>query len=711
MGEKINYVDKMFEKNRQSAIDGNAGRDPGLQELYTSEEGRFPGFEAPVLTKTDGPLSANFSDSFKAGTQVNPKDAITMLSKSMGISKDRFLMFSDGTIGYKDDDGKYYPAIGNKFGYYTPDVSQLAVDAIGSGVLSANPFSIATVPAFNMGTEVVRQEIAEEFRDEEGEYDNFRIGVSGLGGFAGEGIASVIKKVKTGKLAKDFSELSDSDLQLILKDAKDLKIDLTLPEASALKSQLMDQEIVGGLPETASKMDKFYESRRIQVDKAIEKYLKNLSPSDDAIESGMLAKESINKHILKMQNVRSNTTKPLYKKAIDFANDNMSDWDYKIMELAEDIKLMYKKLPVNSQSKKVLMDLEDSLYKRGDDTIIGFDGKAGDKITQDGFYETIDDAEMVQNIISDISTKLKNARTPGNYLEGVDAKVAKNYSDIQKRLKNVIGEDNPFYKEADAAYKELSTPIDKFKNNKMAATLKVRDGEEYKIAQQIFKDGDTASIKYAKSILSPDDGGVPSQEWTRLVKSYLNESFEKVKKQSRGQKGMDYDAGMKFKNQIFGDPKTKRALKAALSKDQYESLTKLANVLDRTGLADKGNSKTAFRQQGIQNMSEGVATKIADTAQLNIFTSVQRSIRQWTLSSNANQFVDIILDPTNAKKIASLNKQTNLNKAGYASLLNLLTQGSQEYIDGPSVSKTQLDMIKEQSKPKVDYVDKMFTRE
>ena len=673
MAENIKGMDLLL----KNFIDGKNPSD--MNQLNNQEKyKKFKGLTEPSLLDETGPMSAGFLDSMKAGVQVNPKDAVTSLSKTMGLPEESFIIDDSGEIFYEDPkDGKYYKAVGSKPGYYTPDFAHLGVDAVGSGLLSLKgPFALATVPAYNMTTETLRQELAENIRGEEGSYDKLRIGISGVGGVAGEGISKAIKTSKIARQAKDFEGLDVKDMQRLIKNSKDFDIDLTAPEAANLMSLLNKQGVVGGLDDTATRMTSFYANRRGQVQDAVTKYLDEISPSRNAIETGIRVKDSVTKKQLELKQNRANVTKPLYDDAVRVANENDTlPMDIRI--LVDDLDKMIKNQV--GKNKTALENVKENFFLKGTDgkKILGADGKP----------TLIDDAEILQNIISDISTQTKAANVPGSSLQGVDARVVGNLKKFQKQIKNTLSFDNPAYKEADKVYGELSKEINKLDKSFVNKIIKTADGNEDTIGNIIFK-GNEENIKYAKDL-------IPQDEWKAITSSWLGDTFEKAIKQNPGATQPNFDIGLKWANTITGNKRQLKAIEAALEPEQYKTLIKLTDVLKASGRAPKKGSDTAFKTQNIEDLKSNTISQVSSVVDTRPVVGLRGFLDRRALGINANKFVDIILDPNGFSKLKEIQniKDTSLRNSALA---QLFFQGTQESIDD-DIPTSQRRLEKEQN--------------
>ena len=643
---------------------------------------KFRGFTDPKLLDKAGEKSQGFAGSFGAGVQINPNDAVTYLSKEMGIPKEKFIIDDDGVIFYQEKDGQYYKAIDNKLGYYAPDVLQMVAEAGGAGLLGASdvvtgpvPTTLLGMPLLMGGIEMGRQEIAESVRGEEGEYDKGRIALSGVAGFGGEIIPKLLRASKKAKYADDLDQLSPKDLKNLLRDSKDLKVELTLAEATALKSQLMKQQVVGEISPTATKMDEFYKRRRGQIEDAVTSYLNKISPTTDATMSGIKTKVAIENKSKELIKARADATAPLYAKALknkSFGESSeLGNLDYTI--LAKTIDDMAENQV--GKNKTAITNVSDMLYVTN----------------KDGVREFAENPEVLQNIVADISTQIKNANTPGASLQGVDAKVVGKLKTIQKEIKDVLSYNNPDYLEADKLFSELSKPIEKLKNSRFDALRKTKVGEESKIADKIFKDGNVDSIKYAKELL-------PDTEFKAITKTFLMDTFDNAQTLKGGAKEVNYDSGLVWINNILGSKKKRVAMKAALEPKQWDGLMQLERVLSAAGRVKKTGSDTMAKNAGKEELADSTASKVLSVVDTRPLVGLREYLDKRAIGINANSFVDIIMNPNKLDELKAISKLKVGTEARNSSIAALLSQGGLDYAQD-DISSSQQQLSDEQ-KPK-----------
>lgn len=611
----------------------------GLQ----SEQQTFKSLSDPVIQKKSGEKTVGLLGSFKAGVPINRIDAIKVLSKEMNIPESQFVIDDKGDIGYKAEDGKYYPAIGSKPAYYAPDVMQTGVD-VGAGILSL-PTGAASIPitaTVSGGTEYLRQKAGQTLADSD-TFDPLRIGIATVASGVGETVPYAYRGIKGGKLAKDIDMYNPANIEQMLKLSKQYNIPLTIPELTDLASLKQVQSTLSRIPETASKYQSFYNLRAQDVDKATKQFLDDFSimASDEA---GGAAREAL---IKKQQNLikqRKEATEGLYKEAFK---------DAPPVDVSPIVKSIDEML-VNAKGSQVkaLEDMKNLFYT--------------------DIKKTVDGKEVTEKILDTRPEALQNAKIE------LDSKIK--YDDNFRSLRGnssiekIRGElnaatkiNNPAYQEADRLFSELSKPIKEFEESRAGRVLaNVADEDLFQFSQKLFRGSDPKTISKVKSQIIETN----PEAWEGIMRQYFNKVWDDSLNAGGIRKAdIPVDVGAVFANNL-NKSDTKRALKAALSKEQYEGLEDFLKVLKASGSVVKTGSDSQIGRDIVDRLQART---------LNIVNKVlapRQSILSWAndaaLGKNANVLADILLDPEKLKKLKELDldrKNSGKYLAGFVQLI------------------------------------------
>lgn len=665
---------------------------------FRPEQEQFKSLSTPTIEPVAGKETQGFGVSLKAGIPINRQDAIKVLSQETGLPVSRFVIDDDGTIAYKGDDGKYYPAIGNKAGYYAPDILQTGAD-VGISLLGSytGPYAPLVVGGGTAGTEALRQYAGRQVSGSDTS-DPFRIGISGFLGGAGELFPTLYRSLKNADVAKDISQLNKTDMDNILKLANEQGIDITTAEASNLASLLSKQGTISRLPETATKLQEYYKKRFGQVYDAVESYLGKISPVAELDEAGRIAQESLLKRRNELKDIRFQQTKPLYDKAL--ANATPVDTSSLVAKLDDMISMS------KGRERQALEKIKKDFYYQKPEKIIN--AKTGRPETK--YVDVLDDRpQALQRLKMELDSYVNT-----DEVTGLDSVIQGEIKTINKQLKELIRQDNQLYKEADTLYAQLSEPINEFDKRRVGTSItKISEDNLNTVSRRIFQNADPSSIRYAREQIE----AVDPQAWNDVTRAWLQDTWEQALKQSKGAKDVNLDAGLAWRNILFGDKKSERALKAALNEEQYKGLSDLATVLQAAGRVNKYGSDTAFNQETMRQLTSSAQNKIAKL--LNPRQTLIDWLNSISLNKNANKFADIILDPNRLDDLKEL-KQVPFGSTQFAGGVIQLLLDSGIGIDGRvgstsniaseqyKLEETQREMIEEDQPKRQSITDKLL---
>ena len=468
------------------------------------------------------------------------------------------------------------------------------------------------------------------------------------------------KYLKSQNIAKDIAQLDSASMKRLMDLAEKEGIDLTTAEASDLASLISKQATISRLPETATKMDKFYKQRYKQVQDAVDNYLTRISPTTEIEEAGRAGQEALINRRNQLKQQRYNQTKPLYDQALEGAEPVNT---LPLVNKLDDMISMAK-----GRERQALEKIKKDFYYQKPEKVI--DAKTGREVVR--YKDVLDDRpQALQRLKMELDSYVKS-----DEVTGLDSVIQGEIKSINKNLKELIRQDNPLYKEADTLYAQLSQPIEEFDKRRAGASLtKISEDNLNSFAKRVFQNADPTSIRYAREQIE----AVDPLAWKDVTRAWLQDNWEQSIKQAKGAKDVNLDAGLSWRNLLFGDQKSDRALKAALTETEYQGLKDLTDVLQAAGRVKKVGSDTAFNAQTIEQLTNSAQNKLA-----KILSPRQTAIdwlNQIALNKNANAFADIILDPKRLKELKEL-KKVPYGKAAFASGVIQLFLDSGIGIDG-----------------------------
>ena len=592
------------------------------------------------------------------------------------------------TTGEKLADGqlKYYfekpDSIGGKvekfiaaIPAYGPEAVMSAIGGMGgfvSGTATGGPLAPVTGPAGGItgaalgaaGGEGYRKTIGGLFFDEpqtvKGNIKSMKESAKAgaIGEVVGLGMGAGWNTFLTKKVVRDIADLDQGATDTLLNMAKSQGIDLTPAEATGLQSLISRQELLRDLPASADVIQKFLKTRNEQVQKAVLNMFSDLAPKvkspERAYRGGI---EAANRKLEQLTTRRHKKTSNLYKKA--FAEQ----------KTPVDVKPVMEKL----QGWKDI-------------------GTGGDLVGG----ATKEQASMIDNIISELTVESPVAgmgqvqKNSVEALHQVKLKIDKMIdaipespsakqkfddrilSDVKKSLLAQMKKASPEYDEARALYAKLSGPVDEFKKT-FAADIGSLDPKKAKrVGTILFSETSSPlEIRHAKSMISSLD----PEAWNGVVRGYLEQVFNRgLKDSSIGAEG---NIGGMYRKAIFGSKDARSKLRAALSPQQYRSVSDLMTVLEATGKAFKQQSNTMPRQVAKETMeveAEGLL-RIADIAATPTQATgkLLQSLRTLSLEDYARKQAKMLTSPTamvDLKKAGRLLKELSPREKGFLPALN-----------------------------------------
>lgn len=614
-------------------------------------------------------MGADVLTSFIGGIPTNKQSAIKYFAEKRGIPESRYTVV-DGEIAYQGDDGKWYKEISgpaSTAAYYAPDVLEAAPTiATGIALAPTSPFVAApTTAAVGSAANLVRQQIGRGISGQE--ISPGQVALSGLLSGAPELVPSGARAVAERKLVRDIAEYEAPQVAELLAKSRQQGIELTPAEISNLASLMGQQKVLGNIPASSRQMQKFYEKREVQqVAPAVNKFLESISKVGEPEVAGKMGQEALEKAKQKMVDERWNAVQPMYEQA--FKDTPPID----VRPLIDKIDGMLS--IAKDAEAKTLQRIKRSLQQ--EKTVRKFDMSGRGKGSKD-VTELVPETNplALQRAKFSIDSMFKEEA-----VSSMDAVIKRDLEQIQNQLVDVLGQDNPAYKAANAKFAELSAPIEEFGKRRAGASLATMSQDNLnQFSQRLFADNSIDAIRYARQQIE----GVDPNAWSAVVRSHLEQQWQKAGKPSARQKGMKLDAGATWSNMLLGDLNSQRALATAMPKEQFQALRDLTQVLDAAGRVPKLGSDTAFNAEILKQMrADASADPIALAAGgVGTLLSPQKwgeRITDWATErrfyNDADKLAKIITDPDGINKLKELRQLPATSAKRWAGLAQLLTQ-------------------------------------
>ena len=628
--------------------------------------GQFAPIEKPPVAISEPSMGAGALTSFMAGVPTDKQAAIRFFAQRRGIPENRYQVI-DGDIAYQADDGKFYKEVSGvlpNIAYYTPDVLEMTPD-IAAGVAMA-PVSIAsplgtvaaatTVGSVAAGTNIIRQKIAERLAGQE--FDVSQPIIAGLLSGAGELVPAVRKGFVERRTARDIAQVNPSIVQSLRSKAGKYNIPLTPGELTGLSSLLGQQKVIGNVPDTSVKMQKFYKEREAKVQSAVDDYLGTLSQVEDAAVAGNRGVAALEEQKRKLISDREAATEPIYTAAFE------RSVPVDTAPVLNQIDNMLKTQPSNGRAAGYLRKIKDLLQRPE----IDVDGNELKTLMPENRLPNL------QNSKFEIDAMFKE-----DAFSSLDKTVQAKLTAIKENLLTQMGKDNPAYIEANRAFERFSQPLNEFNERITGVSLMQMSPDNIKnFSNRIFANPSPGTIQYAKKQIVAGGG---EEAWNAVTRAFLEEQWTLAKKPAKTQQGAKLDTGNTWQNIIIGDPKQMKAMQAALSPDQFKALRDLAEVLEAAGRAKKLGSDTAFNQLINEELFKNPPITSVTTGVARVVGGIKldqpaKVLSDWAIrrdaAANAGNIANIITSPDGINRLKELRQMSPTSAKRWAGTAQLL---------------------------------------
>jgi len=617
---------------------------------------------------SDPSRAAGFTTSLVGGIPTDKQAAIKYFAQKRGIPVTRYTIV-DGDIAYQADDGKYYKEIAgpaSTAAYYAPDVAEMVPDIL-AGVASApltlaGPLGVGTAATITGGTAAAANYLRQKLGGLIGgqEVNPTEVALSGGLSFLGETAPAIRKGFVERRTARDIAQMNVPLVNSLRAKAGRLDIPLTAPEITQLASLMSIQKVIGNVPESQVKMQKFYKEREIKVQSAVNDYLDSISKIQDQAEAGSMGFEALEARKQQLIDERKAATEPLYESA--FAASVPVDTTPVIGRIDNFLKTQ----PANGRAASYLKKMK-GLFERDVPAL----DEAGNEITKKGIENRL---PVLQNIKFELDAMFNE-----DAFKSMDKKIQGNLTEIKNTLVQQMGKDNPDYLAANAEFQNRSVELDEFNKRTTGVSLLQMSKDNLKnFSNRIFENPSPATVKYAKDQVIKGGG---QEAWDAVVRSYLDDVWGKARKPSKTQQGDKFDTGNTWQNILLGDVKTKEAMRVALNPTQYKALTDLAEVLQAAGSVRKLGSDTAFNQLVTEELMKNppvtsITTGVARAVGGIKLDQPAKVLSDWAIkrdaAANADKIASIITSPDGISRLRELRQMSKTSAKYWAGLSQLM---------------------------------------
>lgn len=529
------------------------------------------------MVPTGAPKTAGFGTLVESGFVDNPETKMNILSKRMGIPRDRFGIV-DGGIVYLADDGHLYPA--------EPQGRMGALKSLGADVIAHAPEEIMAAglaPTFGPGGAAlgaaggagIRKVLGSlAYNEPQSSLGNLgRMGLAAGAGVLGERVGAggirAIDRARGGKQAARLVRAAGRSRDRInLPEVKEISalgkkhgIDLVPPQTTKSPELISRFNILGDLPETADKIGGIRKEQFEQVSSAIGNYLDSLAPESSAYEAGEAAQKAAAGAVKGTKAVRANKARPYYDKAFQAG---------------------------------VEVDTSNALHE--------LDNLLGKTVKGDPSYAALTRIRKMINEAGGDLEKLDRVKR-----RGIDAVLQKSKADptlkremaeVKDALVESMDTVSPDYARARRIFSEESGAVEELAGKKRTiGRLAGLEGDDVEKAARLVFTSSPQVAKRAKQVITKHGG---KEAWDKLIRAHMQNALDSIK-ETAGGSGV-YNLGGRFRQKLFGDPAQRKIMQEVMDPTQFKNFDDFMKVLDRSGLILGRESTTATRQVQLRQM-------------------------------------------------------------------------------------------------------------
>lgn len=664
-------VDQMSEQEQINLINQQSRQRPDSVSVTSGRpavgSGQFPSITAPEKAISDTSKGAGVFTSFMAGIPTEQQSAIKYFAKSRGIPENRYAVIG-GDIAYMGNDGKWYKEVSGvlpTMAFNAPDVAEMVPD-IGVGIATAplitrGPLGAAaaagTTAATAAATNYARQKLAGLIADQQ--VNPFEVGLSGGLSLLGEAVPVARKAIMERRLARDIAQINPAEVAALRAKAGKIGVPLTAAELTNLSSLMSTQKVLGNIPESSVKMQKFYAEREAKVQSAVDDYLSSLSKVEEASVAGNRGLQALEIQRDNLIRARDEAVEPIYRSAFE------SSVPVNTQPVLDQVDNMLRTQPPTGKAASYLRRIRDMLQRPGID-------EAGNTLET---FVPEDRLPVLQNVKFELDAMFND-----DAFTSLDRGIQARLTGIKNNLVNQMGIDNPDYIAANRRFEVLSQPINEFNERITGVSLSRMSADNMKnFSRRIFENASPDTVRYAKEQITSGGG---EEAWNAVTRAYLQDQWNVAKKAAKGQQGEKLDTGNTWQNILLGDAKQQKALRVALDQDKFNALRDLAEVLQAAGRVKKLGSDTAFNQLITEELIKNPPyTGVVTGAARVVGSALQpqnygKMIADWATkrdaSKNAEQLADMISDPNAVEQLKQLRKMSPTSAKYWAGLGQLL---------------------------------------
>lgn len=445
----------------------------------------------------------------------------------------------------------------------------------------------------------------------------------------GRGVAKAFNIGRTSKIGKMMDPRRTASANKIIAKANRFGINnLTPAEATELQSLRTLEKVLqrtgGGSDEV---IQDFLSIRNVEIEDAVVNLMDDISVEGSAVQAGRQVRTAAQEALQEAQEQLQSQAGPLYQSAFQ------SGQPIDISDTLKTIKGIQRANPTGSKLRAAMNKVERLLtFTRKDST---------KKLPRTQL-------ELLHN------AKIEIDRMLGQFGDDSLSKAQKvQLAKVKGSLREAL-KTNSDYAQAIGIYEEGMPAVTQLSDSLVGVLGDVKDTSLHTVSNKIFDPGlaDASTVKQVRKVIQAQN----PEAWDAIVRSKLQREWFNI---SEAATASASPRGAMFRKRIFGSKAKQKMWEAALTPDQFRTVSDLMDVLERTGkVFSTSESITFFAQE----MAKDLKGNNAATAFFSLLspqevgTKIAGHIQSVLDGKHAANLARIVTSPDGLAQIAKLKR-------------------------------------------------------
>lgn len=649
-----------------------------------------------------GQGGADFSTLYKASFVDDPAAAAKIFAKARfpNLPENEALKrygYIDGQLVYVGEDGKIRleqpngvlntakGAVANITGGGLPEIVGAGVGAVSGGLVGAGIGGSAGTAAKKIIGNTV-------FGEQQTPGGNFKdIALSGAVNAATTLPAYAGIKWAERLQADDLAKLNLADVKGTQEQLKRWGITSATPaQITQLKSLVDREKLLRDLPESADKLQAH--TRDIQnpeLRASFEKFLGDISPVKSPAIGSRMGVEAARESIKGMEQSASAAAKPYYNAA---ANSPAVDQAKSVLDYIDS-----ELVNAAGSNKTQLMWVRNQLINRQKAKSVEAVGPNGEST---GITASVEAGTVPKSTIAQLDEVKKaiDARLSVAPQLAIDKRAQSKLLEVKNRILALTDEASPEYKKAREVYGKEIQPAAEAKKGLPGDLARTKPGvAEGKASKLVFNPANYApeDIAQMMGVIRKQDPAAADA----FVASHLRRTMELAAKETQGGEVVNFPG--KVRQALFGDEAKQKAMRAALTPQQFEAMKDLMSLYRKLAVTAGKESMTEPRRAIREQMQReavtvpakavaGVAKLASPSTYINAAENIGKWIDQKSFGKYAAELADVITSPEAMKELKALRSMTPNERRFWIGLdATLISMGKEGLHGGSDLSSNK----------------------